>query len=405
MKFLTQAKDSNLKNLRNYSNCVRCGKCKAHCPTYLENPSESMSSRGRIAIINKFNGGQLQFSNKLYESLYSCILCGSCSKACPMRIEITESIYEIRKKLKEHKKNIFLDNFLKFVFKSHHQTFLTLKVLKLIADIPKINALYPFKYLNRYGVIKVNNALRGKNFVYKTIDSKARIAMFTGCLVNCLFTSYGKNLINLLNTMGYDVILPAAEVCCGAPLLEAGLEGDAMKLAEMNLHAFKNLNVQYTICLCPTCIHFIKNIYSKYLGQSIENAIDISTFLILKKEEFKQLLIKGLEGKKFKEKIVYHDPCHLKNSLSIYNEPRKVLNYMGFNILEPSESGCCGFGGSFGLNFEKLSESILNRRLSAYKDADMVVTACPGCVLQLNTGGRSLKISHIIDLLGKLNSN
>jgi len=395
------SKDDVSHNPKDVSLCVQCGKCKALCPTYIESSSEVLGSRGRAAILKKFNQGDVAFSKRLYESLSSCILCEACSKSCPLQINIADAVYRSRKMLRGFdKKTILLNYILKFALKNPSRTFKIFKLLKIISDIPKVEMLYPFRYFNKLGVTMPDLPFKDKTTVFRASSPKGRIAVFTGCVINCLYPSYGKSLINLLNSLRYDVILPHGEFCCGAPLLELGLEEDAMKLAEMNLYAFKNLNVEYTISLCPTCIHFIKNIYKRYLGNSIDNAIDISQFLIEKSSGFPEL------AKKIKATLnpyiantIYHDPCHSKYSLGIFSEPRYILGKIGFNLTNPSEVGCCGLGGAFGFLFEGLSDGILQNRLESFKEADMIITSCPNCVLQLKSKIKDRQVTHIIDVI------
>ncbi len=84
------------------SRCVRCGGCKAECPTYHASCAETESSRGRIRLLNAFMEGELGPSKKLNEKIFNCILCGECSKSCPLGIDIDEVFYYARKRLRRY---------------------------------------------------------------------------------------------------------------------------------------------------------------------------------------------------------------------------------------------------------------------------------------------------------------
>src|SRR3990172_4985585 len=90
--------------LASLSHCVRCGSCKAPCPTYDNDPSESMGTRGRLVLIRSLLAGDLKPSAALNERIFSCILCGACTRACPLGIDIPEALYHGRTLLKESDK-------------------------------------------------------------------------------------------------------------------------------------------------------------------------------------------------------------------------------------------------------------------------------------------------------------
>jgi Fe-S oxidoreductase len=107
-------------------------------------------------------------------------------------------------------------------------------------------------------------------------------------------------------------------------------------------------------------------------------------------------------------KVTYHDPCYLRRGLGIYHEPRQLLNREGFEIIEMNDADvCCGFAGTFVLEYPELSGSILNRKLDNIKAAgvDIVVTNCTPCVLQLRGGldkrKSNIKVMHSAELLAK----
>lgn len=388
----------------NIDDCVHCGNCKALCPTYAQSTTELMSARGRVALLQKFVRGELKVSDKLYESLFSCILCQSCSQSCPMGINITDAIYKGRKNLRSYNKNRLLFNTLiKLALKNPALFFKLLRVFKIVSDFPFADRLAPFRYIKSVGIGQEDAPFRGKITVFRAQHAHGRIAIFTGCLVNLIYPNYGRALLRILNTMGYDVILPAGEVCCGAPMLESGMEEDALKMAKINIETFKKLNLEAVIALCPTCIHFIRNVYKRLVGDCLNNVMDVSEFL----NERISTLSAGKSSQTPAAnspnlKAVYHDPCHSINSLNLYNEPRNILKEAGVNLIEPVETGCCGLGGSFGLFYGELSDGMLRGRLEAYKGADVIITSCPNCIMQLKSSVKAQKVMHIVEIIEKI---
>jgi len=396
----------NYINFNNIANCTHCGSCKALCPTYSEEPRELMSARGRVALLQTFSRGELKASSRFYESLFSCLLCEACNKSCPLGINIADAIYKGRKILRSFDKKRFLVNhLLNIAIRNPAVSFKLLKVFRVLSNVPYAHRFPPFGYIKRLGIKEAVRPFRSEITVFRAQQTIGRIAIFTGCVINYIFPSYGMSLLNVLNTVGYDVILPAAEVCCGAPMLESGMEENAARMAEINMETFKNLNVEAIIGLCPTCIHFIRNVYKRLVGDALDNVLELSEFFS------QRLAISSFNNSKFFNqelpvksnlKAMYHDPCHSKYSLNLYNEPRNILKSAGVNLLEPSEAGCCGSGGAFGLFYGGLSEGMLQNRLEAYKAADVIITSCPNCIIQLKSGIKERRVMHIIEIIEKI---
>src|SRR5512147_1351848 len=81
------------------SKCVRCGSCKAYCPTYDSGLTETMGARGRLRLLRGLLTRQIDASQNLREKIFSCILCGACERLCPPHVDITEAVYHGRKLL------------------------------------------------------------------------------------------------------------------------------------------------------------------------------------------------------------------------------------------------------------------------------------------------------------------
>src|SRR5208337_776544 len=111
--------------------CVRCGSCKALCPTYGEDATEGMSARGRVVLLKKFIEGELGPSEILDEKIFSCMLCGACNTLCPLGIRITDAVYEGRKRLRiSGKRKRLLSMAARLVFKRASTGFKVLKFLE-----------------------------------------------------------------------------------------------------------------------------------------------------------------------------------------------------------------------------------------------------------------------------------
>ena len=107
-----------------------------------------------------------------------------------------------------------------------------------------------------------------------------------------------------------------------------------------------------------------------------------------------------------RKKTAFHSPCHLCRGLDVHQAPRDLIEKSGNRYIPMAEEQtCCGFGGNFSTTFPAVSREILTRKLDDVTDtdADLLVTECPGCVLQLKGGatkqGREITVCHLSELL------
>lgn len=382
----------NLPELKDLEKCVRCGSCKACCPTYDEDNTEAMGARGRLALLRGLLLKELKPTPLLNEKIFSCILCEACSGLCPNGVDITENIYRGRNMLKQSdKKRRYLRLLAKFFISNPDLSYKMLQMSQYIL----------FPYLMKKGIIPHNFKLSESFFkertqVYKVPKRRGRVALFTGCVTNFLYPHLGLSLINILLKSGYEVIVPGGEVCCGMPLRALGLEEEARELAKRNMRIFEKLKAEAVLSLCPTCVTMIKNQYPKIINSGISNAMDVSSFLL----ERLDLAQPSLFTQKYAT-VTYHDPCHLAYGLGIKDEPRKMLKKIGANIIEKKESGCCGSGGLFSLTNKDISGSLLKKQAESClkTGAAAVVTACPACMMQLGRAITEIPVFHIIELI------
>jgi len=163
-------------------------------------------------------------------------------------------------------------------------------------------------------------------------------------------------------------------------------------LADTNIKAFKDFD--YIVTGCATCSSTLKD-YQKYLPdnedqkkryEEFEKKIKDSTEFIIdimkvKPEELK--LKKEFEGKT----ATWHDPCHLVRYQNIKDQPRAILKGLkGLKYVEmPNADMCCGMGGSFSVYHYDITKKIADKKMDGIKatGADIVVTACPGCMINL----------------------
>jgi glycolate oxidase iron-sulfur subunit len=386
-----------LQYYRELSKCVRCGACKALCPTYLSALNETMGARGRIAMLGELRKKRFLPTKRLSERIFSCILCEACRELCPTGINIPEIIYHGRTELRgSYIWGRLLGMVLKFSLSRMDTVFFILRGLQKLFYQP----LYRKGRL-RYFPMIVSKPFKNNFQVYKSIKKINRIALFVGCNINYLYPHLGKALLDILLAKGYEVVVVKGEVCCGAPMRSLGLEQEASLLAKKNVELFKKMRVEAILSMCPTCTMVIKHHYPLLIGEGITNIMDVNEFFI------KYNIAKGL---KIVPKVVtYHDPCRLRYGLGIKVEPRRILkDIQGIKLVEMQNADeCCGFGGFFSLCFKDLSKTIGRKKIDNIYNtwADIVVTSCPGCMMQLEDLKKEtdikISIMHVVEVVNE----
>jgi glycolate oxidase iron-sulfur subunit len=244
-----------------------------------------------------------------------------------------------------------------------------------------------------------------------------RVGYFPGCVTNYLFPRIGSATLGLLNGHGVSVITPSGQTCCGLMAFAAGDWGTAKKLALANIEAFEKHGLATIITTCASCAAALKVFYPQLfedadqrirdrIKQFSDSVTDISRFLV---NDLKMTvkLGKNIPGNKSRPVITYHDPCHLKRTLGIHNEPREILKALpNFAFTEmPDASRCCGMGGTFSITHYELSMNIVKRKIDSLEStgASLIATSCSGCLLQFMDGihqrGLKTRAIHLVEAI------
>jgi heterodisulfide reductase subunit B len=191
------------------------------------------------------------------------------------------------------------------------------------------------------------------------------------------------------------------EPCCGAPLYQSGLQ---TKFAENACRAYRTLKsagVNQIIGIVPYCTHTLQKLFPLFIK---DFNIEVRHFLELVAEKLPSLKLHFPR----QVRATYHDPCQLVRYLRLIEEPRRILNAIeGLELVETAWTKgewatCCGGGGGFETVFPELSQVLAVNRVQELLETrpDIIVTHCPGCVMQLKDGLRQLKVEgvEVLDL-------
>ena len=196
--------------------------------------------------------------------------------------------------------------------------------------------------------------------------------------------------------------------CCGALNLHSGDIETARHMARRNIEVFLNSGVERIIVASAGCGSTMKE-YRELLRDDPEYADKAERLsdMTVDVTEFLAGLPLDVPKGEVKRRVTYQDPCHLSRAQGITQAPRAVLNAIpGLDFVEMEDaSRCCGAAGIYSMTHRKLSRSILESKIGrvAATGADTVVTANPGCTIQLEAGlrlaGIHARVSHVVDIL------
>jgi glycolate oxidase iron-sulfur subunit len=407
--------------------CTKCGFCMSSCPVYKEERIESSVARGKIMLIRALLDGSLTLTDEMAEQLNKCTLCLTCAQNCPAGTQVPVVITAARAD-KVAKKGVpfpynvifrwllprrrlfgwvvrfaswFQGIFLPRTEGTIRHLSFFLSALGKGRHIPRIAP----KFL-RQSIAEVNHPATG-------IEVKYTVGYFTGCMTDFVFPELGRKIINFLTKNGVTVHVPRAQGCCGAPVfLGTGDFATGRRLADSNVDAFKDL--QYIITDCATCASAMKD-YARFLADNEERKKEYQKFAD-KIKDITEFLVDVLKlppaayrtAPEFRGRTVtWHEPCHLGRYLGVKEQPRYILKSLpDIKYVEmPEADACCGMAGTFSIKFYDLSQKIADRKVAAIAamGADVVVTDCPGCEIQLIDSLKRHKmpvqVRHIMELL------
>jgi heterodisulfide reductase subunit D len=372
--------------------CFRCGHCRetlsplatasSICPIREELKFDHYDARGRVLIARALVEGKLDYSDKLVESVYTCLACGLCREVCAMfegkKVDTPRIIRAWREEIVE-------------------------KGLGPPDRLKEINQSTERNY-NPFGKNASDRLAWSKGI---EIPRKGDVLYFPGCYASYKQPEIAKSATNVLIKSNVKFSILEDEKCCGLPQMWNGEAKLGEKLVSSNVEAIKETGAKKVVTTCPGCYMALRSDYPEITGNQLDFEVyHMSEFLA-------DLVDEGtLQLKRLDKTVTYHDPCHLGRYSKIYEQPRKVIEAIpGIELVEMkrnrADAACCGSGIVVTPTFPKLSLSIAEKRIEEAKEtgAKTIVTACPSCVTQLNLAAKRIRadveVIDLIDLVGR----
>ena len=416
--------------------CVRCARCLPVCPTYRETLNEVQSPRGRLALIRAVEDGRLELtSSGVEEHLYHCLDCRACNTVCPAGIPIGETIIAARSAIAQKRPRPKVQQaILDFVFADQRRlefSFFFLRIAQSLG-LDRIARRLPLppslKAMTNMLPSKLGRPLRqrisSRQFSLTTPVKYAgqanpsptrrgeqmRVGFFVNCVMNVAFADTSAATMRLLQRMGCEVIAPTSLGCCGAPQDDQGGKPTARAFAKRLIAEFeKHGDLDAIVTDSAGCGSMMKE-YCHLLHDDPQWAARAQAFSAKVRDanEFLGALVKANPPTHpLAQRVTYHDPCHLLNTQKVKAQPREMLRAIpGIEFVElPDSHWCCGSAGIYNITHPDMAHKVLQRKIDAIASthAQILVTANPGCMMQIQMGlrerGLAVKVMHVSDVL------
>jgi len=406
--------------------CVHCGLCLNACPTYRELGVEMDSPRGRIYQMVQVAEGQA-IGDSYREHIDLCLACRGCESACPSGVQYGRLVEAARADIEANTRRPWLTRVARdFVFRKLLPSPMLLTAAGAMLYVYQVSGLQ--KVLRAAGVMNLLGSLGDREalapsaqipFFFRQIGetfpaeglSKYRVAMMAGCIANVSFARLNEATVRVLQKNGCDVVIPAGQTCCGALHVHAGIRDQARALARRNIDAvlaIRNTGFDAIITNAAGCGSTLKE-YDELFERDPEYLEKARKFRSLVKDvtEFLASIELNREMTPVDATVTYQDSCHLAHGQKIRVAPRQLLRAIpGLKFREmPLSDICCGSAGIYNILHTRLSMNILEKKMDnvTLARAEIVATANPGCMLQLEAGvrkwGHGERVVHVVELL------
>lgn len=404
--------------------CVHCGFCLPTCPTYALWGEEMDSPRGRIYLMKMGLEGKVGMTDTWVNHIDQCLGCMACVTACPSGVQYDKLIEATRAQIERHHPRPALDSFFRRILFALFPHPARLRVSLVPLWLYQATGL---QWLVRHSGIL--NWLPGRlcamesllpRLSLKTLRSslpahipaegakRRRVGLLLGCVQRVFFAETNAATARVLAAEGCEVIVPPEQGCCGALMVHAGLEEQALDFARKIIEVFERAEVDTVVINAAGCGSTMKE-YGWLLRDDPVYAEGAKAFAA-KCKDISEVLAE-LEPRAIRHalplKVAYHDACHLQHAQGIKAQPREVLKTIpGLQVLEVAEGLiCCGSAGVYNLIKPGPAQELGDRKAQHVlaTQADVLATSNPGCLLQIQNGlhraRQTMPAVHLVELL------
>lgn len=405
--------------------CVHCGFCLPACPTYRETLRERSSPRGRIWLIKAVSEGRLDIRDETFqEEMQLCLNCRACEAVCPSGVQYGELVESARAQIAALdpppiQRRALQSAVFEGVFAGPRRYRAAGAALRLYQRSGAQRLTRESGLLDKLGLSAQEAMLPEMSERFLTPGAehwpaqgvrRGTVALLAGCIMSTAYAEIHRATARVMSRNGFDVIVPPGQGCCGALAVHAGDLNRGRRLARTNIDAFDLPAVDAVLSNAAGCGAAMRE-YDFLLRNDPAYAERAERFSGGVQDVTEFLADAGLtaEPGMLHVTVTYQEPCHLAHAQRVTLQPRQLLNAIpGLTLIEMAESAlCCGSAGIYNVLQPEMSNALLERKLrnANATGAPIIVSANPGCMLQLQAGlrrdGLDTEVLHIMTLLDR----
>jgi glycolate oxidase iron-sulfur subunit len=387
--------------------CVKCGMCLPHCPTYGATLDEAESPRGRLALMQGLASGLLLPDAATEAHLDGCLTCRACEVVCPANVPYGRLIDATRETLAQRRPQ-------------------RTRVARLMAAVltqPTVRAaavlaLWLYQRLGiqwlvrRLGLLGTGRLARLESLLPRVhwprrpataaTTAAADVLLFTNCTSPLVEPGALRAAVAMLEALGCAVAVPPGQACCGAQHQHAGLAAPARACAQGNLAAFDgDAPIVGVASGCTAQLLEYELLLGAGAAPFARRVRDLASFL-LAHPRFESLRFAPLAAR-----VLVHVPCTQRNVVRAPDATRRLLERIPGLRLEALDSACCGAAGSYFVTQPAMADALLEPKLEAARRAGpaLLVSSNVGCAMHLAAGlrraGLTARVLHPLELLAQ----
>jgi glycolate oxidase iron-sulfur subunit len=407
--------------------CVHCGLCLAYCPTFSELGTEMDSPRGRIFLVKSLAEGRIGLSDPTVEHLSLCLDCRACETACPSGVPYGRLIEAAKAEIERQRPGgvgrrafrwlnfgLLLGRPRVLALAAAGLRFYQASGLQALVRRTGLTRLLPGTLAAWEALLPPMPSAADRALLPALTPAagprRARVAMLTGCVQAVVFGAHNRATARVLARNGCEVVAPPGQGCCGALNAHGGDHARALAMAKRTIATFEAVGAEAVIVNTSGCGAHMKA-YGTLLAGQPAWAERAARFARTVQDLAEFLAREPLRGPlhAVPMSVTYHDPCHVVHGQKIRRQPRELLAQIpGLQVVDlPESDWCCGSAGIYNLTQPEMADRLLRRKVRHVHStgAQAVVTANPGCILQIQAGlraqGRELPVLHLVEVLDR----
>ena len=391
--------------------CISCGLCLNDCPTYRVLDDEADSPRGRVQLIRQLVGATGPVDDAVAGHLEACLVCRACETACPSGVPFGRIMEGAREELRERETPRAIARAVRRIGLGTITKQGRLRVATRLLDIyvrsGAQRAVRATRLLPKRLQAMESLAMKAEGTPYVPVERPdADTDLFAGCIMRTAFGETERATVRMLERSGSRVSACAEQTCCGALHAHAGDGDTARELARRNIDAFSG-NDRPIVVNAAGCGAHLKA-YGEVLAADAAWSSRAKAFAARVRDASQSVTPAAIgAGPARPIRVVYQDACHLAHGQRIRREPRALLAAMPNVTVVPIADAerCCGSAGIYNLTHPEVAGELQRQKVAAILAArpDVVVSANPGCILQVQAGlrdsGSDVRVLHLMRFL------